>query len=57
MRSQQPWPEPTVLGNELEPSRPATVAEYLQMRRYLRERRIINCPHPISQPLRRAACL
>lgn len=42
MPPQQSWPEPTVPGNEPEPSRPATVAEYLQMRRYLREHRIIT---------------
>ncbi|MGH1554230.1 hypothetical protein ACRAWF_26665 [Streptomyces sp. L7] len=42
MPPEQSWPEPAVLGSEPEPSRPATVAEYLEMRRYLRERRIIN---------------
>lgn len=42
MPPEQSWPEPAVLGNEPEPSRPATVAEYLAMRRYLLQHRIIN---------------
>ncbi|MFJ8142727.1 hypothetical protein [Streptomyces sp. NPDC096013] len=42
MPPQQSWPKPAVPGNEPEPSRPATVAEYLQMRRYLQEHQIIT---------------
>ncbi|MFF7476992.1 hypothetical protein [Streptomyces sp. NPDC008092] len=42
MPPEQSWPEAAVPGNQPAQSRSATVDEYLMMRRYLRERRIIN---------------
>ncbi|MDX3578111.1 hypothetical protein [Streptomyces sp. FL07-04A] len=42
MPSKQSWPEPAIPGDEPEESRSATLNEFLTMRRYLRERRIID---------------
>ncbi|MEH0576813.1 MULTISPECIES: hypothetical protein [Streptomyces] len=42
MPSRQSWPEPAVPGDEPAESRSATLEEFLIMRRYLRDRRIIN---------------
>lgn len=42
MPSPRSWPEPAMPGDAPEESRSATREEFLMMRRYLRERRIIN---------------
>ncbi|MFJ3309673.1 hypothetical protein ACIPSA_43055 [Streptomyces sp. NPDC086549] len=42
MPSKESWPQPAIPGDEPEESRAATLDEYLQMRRYLRDRRLID---------------
>ncbi|MGW0576489.1 hypothetical protein ACWD25_11070 [Streptomyces sp. NPDC002920] len=42
MPPEQSWPESAAPGHKPEQSRPANFDEYLTMRRYLRDRRIIN---------------